>query len=163
MARKINLTVPEDLWRKMQEWKDSFNYSRIFQEEVARQIRFEEEFQQRLGEDVDMEQIIKRLREEKKEVETNCYRTGRERGLLWARAANFYDLSLTIQYMDEGIDFGTHPGFEKVRMLDKEMAEHPYLDHGAWLTRQYDKMNEEFLRGWQKSVWEFWKKVKDKL
>lgn len=163
MAKKINLTVPDDLYDKMQEWKDSFNYSGIFQKAVAREIKFEEEFQQRLEKDVDMEQIILRLREEKKEAEANCYRAGRERGLLWARAASFDSLRVTIRYMDEGIDFGTQPTFEKIKFLDEEMKETSYLNYRAWLHREYDKMNDEFLRGFLKSVWEFWKKVRDKL
>jgi len=162
MAKKMNLTVPDDLWKKIQKWKHTFNLSEIFQKAVAREIKFKEEFQQRLGEDVEMEQIIKRLREEKEEVEANCYRAGRERGLLWVKAASYADLHFTIQLIDKDIDFGTDPGL-RARHLDKEMAELPYLNYEAWHARVYDKMNHEFLRGWTDSVWEFWKEVRDKL
>ena len=161
-TKKVTLSVPKDLYDEMQEWKDSFNYSQIFKDEVRRKIRLKEEFQQRLREDVNIEQIIERLREEKKEAEANCYSTGRERGLQWAKAASYGDLSFTIRLIDRGVNFGTDPGL-RATQLEKEMAENPYLNYEAWCSRVYDKMNDEFLRGWQESVWEFWKEVRDKL
>ncbi len=43
MAQKITISVPDELHEKMQQWKDSFNYSGLFQDVVSKEIQRKED------------------------------------------------------------------------------------------------------------------------
>jgi post-segregation antitoxin (ccd killing protein) len=60
MAKKVNITVPDELHEKMQKCRKDFNFSAIFQEAVAEAIERKESFRKRLEEDEDMAAIVER-------------------------------------------------------------------------------------------------------
>ncbi|MBF0203359.1 MAG: hypothetical protein HQK67_03390, partial [Desulfamplus sp.] len=92
MTRKITLSIPDMLYEKMEEWRQSFNLSKMFQDALAEAIHKKEEFQRRLREDHDMAEIIDRLKHEKKQSEGNCSENGHIRGLQWAKNAHYNEL-----------------------------------------------------------------------
>ena len=65
MSKKITVSVPDDLHLKMNEWRESFNFSKFFQKAVSTMIQSKEEFQKRLRSNIDMTAIAERLRREK--------------------------------------------------------------------------------------------------
>ena len=99
MTKRINVSVSDELFEKIEKWKDSFNYSKLFQNTVSVAIQDKEDFQNRLKEDPEtLEQVIARLKKEKKKVEKSYFSEGKEKGLSWAMAASYSDLMHAIEW-----------------------------------------------------------------
>ncbi|HSL41238.1 MAG TPA: hypothetical protein VK857_12765, partial [Desulforhopalus sp.] len=77
MAKKVTISIPDMLHEQLEKWRESFNLSKMFQDVVAEAIHKKEEFQKRIREDLDLTQVIERLRREKLESDGNCFDTGR--------------------------------------------------------------------------------------
>lgn len=150
MARKITLSIPDLLHEKLEEWRQSFNLSKIFQDALAEAILKKEEFKRRFHEDTSMAETIERLRREKKISEGNFLENGRIIGFQWAKSAHYDDLmyaltfdSVTALADDERLAQNFSPGIEKDQLTDK----HARL----------------FIQGWQRGLNEFWDEIKEKL
>ena len=69
MTKTITISVSDELHETMMKWKDSFNFSGVFQEAIAEKIQRKEDFQKRLKEVTeDMNETIERLKLEKEEI-----------------------------------------------------------------------------------------------
>lgn len=150
MARKITLSIPDLLHEKMEEWRQSFNLSKMFQDALAEAIHKKEEFQRRFHEDTTMSETIERLRREKKISEGNFLENGRTQGLQWAKSAHYDDLmyaltfdSVTALANDGRLVQNFSPNIEKDQLTDR----HARL----------------FIQGWQRGINEFWNEIKEKL
>jgi len=44
MAKKITISVPDDLYEKMTEWKSSLNFSKVFQNAISVMIQKKRNF-----------------------------------------------------------------------------------------------------------------------
>ena len=157
MAQKITLSIPDLLHEKLKEWRNSFNFSKMFQEALTDAIQKKEEFQKRFSQEFDMPEIIKRLKYEKQMWEKRYYQPGKEEGLRWAKTAHYEDLIYVIQF-DGTYELVSDPKmsdyFEIIYAstgLDKDSTQGPV---------NYEKM---FIDGWFKGVFEFWNQVKEKL
>lgn len=157
MAQKITLSIPDLLHDKLKEWRNSFNFSKMFQEALTDAIQKKEEFQKRFSEEFDMPEIIKRLKHEKMMWEKKYYQPGKEEGLRWAKTAHYEDLIYVIQY-ESTYQLVSDPKmseyFEKIYAstgLDKDSIPGP-VNH-----------EQMFIDGWFKGVFEFWNQVKEKL
>lgn len=157
MAQKITLSIPDMLHEKLKEWRNSFNFSKMFQEAVTDAIQKKEEFQKRFSDDFDMAEIIKRLKEEKLTWIRQFYRTGRKEGHKWARSAHFEDLLYVLQTRN------TYRIIEESRFKE-------YFDTIININRvnqfPMENMQEHrkmFLDGWFFGVTEFWNQVKEEL
>ncbi len=150
MARKITLSIPDLLHEKMEEWRQSFNLSKMFQDALAEAILKKEEFQRRFHEDTSMSETIERLRREKRISEGNFLENGRTEGFQWAKSAHYDDLmyaldldSVTALASDGRLASCFAPIIEREHLTDK----HARL----------------FIQGWQKGITEFWNEIKEKL
>ncbi|MDY0219696.1 MAG: hypothetical protein RBR67_00960 [Desulfobacterium sp.] len=150
MARKITLSIPDLLHEKLEEWRQSFNLSKMFQDALAEAILKKEEFQRRFQEDTSMAETIERLRREKKISEGNFLENGRAEGFQWAKSAHYDDLmyaltfdSMTALAADERLAQNFALGMEKDQLTDR----HARL----------------FIQGWQRGINEFWNEIKEKL
>lgn len=150
MARKITLSIPDLLHEKMEEWRQSFNLSKMFQDALAEAILKKEEFQRRFQEDSSMSETIERLRREKKISEGNFLENGRIEGFQWAKSAHYDDLmyaltldSVTALAGDGRLAHCFAPIIEREHLTDK----HARL----------------FIQGWQRGFTEFWNEIKEKL
>jgi hypothetical protein len=157
MTRKITLSIPDMLYEKMEEWRQSFNFSKMFQDALAEAIHKKEEFQRRLQEDHDMSEIIERLKSEKKQAEGNYSENGHLKGLQWAKNAHYNDLMYALGLSSS-----------------KEMAEDDMLgcyfhtliasDHLMEKTGDgINKYGKLFLDGWRRGVRDFWNEIKEKI
>ncbi len=72
MAKKITLTVNENLFKQIDAWRSSFNLSRLFQDAVSEAIRHKEEFQRMLSGNADIPRIVERLKLEKQGLLENA-------------------------------------------------------------------------------------------
>ena len=100
MAKRVTVSIPDMLHEKMEKWRESFNLSKMFQDAVMEAIQKKEDFQKRIREDLDLHEIIERLRSEKARSEGNFFDSGRRDGLLWARLAHYDDLRYALDWHD---------------------------------------------------------------
>ena len=174
MAKKVTISVPNELHEKMQKWRESFNFSSIFQEAIASAIEKKEAFKKRLREVTTMEQVVERLRREKVEVAKDYFEQGKKDGLEWAKAASYDEIQYALQW--ETVDkteldtpglIGTDPTrnevlgdyFGDVIEDDSNMG---FIEtiHGHYMPNEYFISWEA---GWKEAVEEFWHEIKDKL
>ena len=92
MTKKITLSMPDDLHEKMLEYKDRFNFSKIFQDVISEKIRSKEDFKNKIKGAPDMDETIERLKTEKLETINDLYENGKNDGLVFARNASYGDL-----------------------------------------------------------------------
>jgi hypothetical protein len=156
-SKNVTVTVPEELSEKMEKWKDAFNYSRIFQEAVSEAIQRKEDFQKRIKEDPDMEQIIERLKEEKTESEKGMSAKVKELGSEWAKCIHYDVLRFIVKNPESS---------KPVQIVMNE----PDSPHMEWLKEELtryryriDDLDENFWVTFTEGVQEFWDEIKDKL
>ncbi|OFZ61042.1 MAG: hypothetical protein A2328_06330 [Bdellovibrionales bacterium RIFOXYB2_FULL_36_6] len=157
MTQKITLSIPDLLYEKLEEWRASFNFSKLFQDALAEAIQRKEDFQKRISEDFDMADIIKRLRQEKQNWEKKYYTLGKTYGTQWAKIAHYGDLLYVLKFED------TYKLISDSKMSDyfKKIYETTSLSKN----RESSPVEEEqmFMDGWFKGVMEFWNHIKEKL
>ena len=88
MAR-LNITVPDEMYERLERWRDHVNLSRVCQEAIARELDKLEELPAELQR---MKQALSRLGQEKSKVEKTCFRKGVYDALEWAREAEYPQL-----------------------------------------------------------------------
>lgn len=157
MTQKITLSIPDFLYEKLEEWRASFNLSKLFQDALAEAIQRKEEFQRRISEDFDMAEIIKRLKQEKLNWEKKYYSLGKTEGIQWAKIAHYSDLLYVLRFKD------TYKLISDSKM--SEYFKKIYDSTNLSKNRGSEPVNDElmFLDGWFKGVLEFWNQIKEKL
>jgi predicted CopG family antitoxin len=164
MTKKITISVPDDLYAKMDKWKKSFNFSGVFQDAIRERIQRKEDFQKRLESGFDREATIRRLRREKLELEGDYFSMGKEAGIEWAKSAHYGDLQFALGWDPNP---GEDPrrlgrkGMEHLEEYFSDMIENDELmafEDNRHLTNQY---LERFLKGWKEGVEVFWNDIKD--
>ncbi len=157
MAQKITLSIPDLLHEKLKEWRNSFNFSKMFQEAVTDAIQKKEEFQKRFSEEFDMSDIIKRLQQEKRIWEKQFYKSGKNEGIKWARSAHYEELLYVVNFEDtyqltNDAKFKIY--FEEVHTKNElgKYANDNSIDHELM-----------FMDGWFSGVNEFWTQIKEEI
>jgi len=168
MVKKFNLSVPDELARKIEKRREYLgSLSAIFQEAIGDKIRKREEFELRLQGDPDMIQIIERLKREKAVLQGNYREKGREEGLRWAKAASYRELEYARRFDPTDKDGLYDPTIP----LHDEVLGHYFIDslEVDGLTNpesDEDELNvfaKQWLKGWLEAVTEFWNEIEDKL
>ena len=161
MSKKITVSVPDDLHLKMNEWRESFNFSKIFQKAVSTMIQSKEEFQKRLRSNIDMAAIAERLRREKLASQTESSELGKKEGVKWARSAHYKELQYALRWLPE-----KNPRRNEViggYFIDL-FAENQELQRRASEGNlESSEFVRNFLSGWKEGVDAFWNEIKDKL
>lgn len=162
MSKKITISVPDDLYEKMKEWRSSFNFSKVFQNAITSMINKKEEVQKKINEELDLSSIIERLKKEKLEVENNFLEKGKKEGVEWSKTAHYKELQYALSWMPDENPF-----------KDEELGE--YLTHtfnkykkmitftGKTAQNRFNEFTSSFVYGWKEGVETFWNEVKDKL
>jgi uncharacterized protein YeaO (DUF488 family) len=168
MVKRYSVSVSDELGNKIDRWKDDLSPSTIFQQAMATEIAKKENFIQRIKEDKNMEDIIERLRNEKKASEQRYYEAGKEDGLQWAKAAEYEDLLLTATEDPEDLkDSGEYraQGYAYHRLAAQWRDQMQYYP-GLLQSDNEDYLNPlagEWLDGWFDGVQTFWGEISDKL
>jgi hypothetical protein len=151
MAKKITISVSDELHEKMKEWKSALNFSKVFQNAVSGMILKKEALKNRLMEEIDLASIVDRLKKEKLEFETNIVEKGKNDGLEWSKTAHYRELQYALAWNPDG-----NPA------LDDELG-----DYFAHILNKYkervsargkmaqDRINgflEKYLSGWKEGV-----------
>lgn len=157
MAQKITLSIPDLLHEKLKEWRDSFNFSKMFQDALTDAIQRKEDFQKRFSEDFDMSDIIKRLQQEKLIWEKRFSKSGRNEGIKWARSAHYEELLYVINFEDTyklTNDTKFKAYFEEIHNKNElgKYASDGAVDHELM-----------FMEGWFLGVNDFWTQIKEQI
>lgn len=157
MAKKVTVSIPDMLYEKMEQWRASFNLSKMLQEAVAEAIQKKEDFQRRLREDLDLGQIIERLRQEKRQSEGDYHESGRQDGLNWAKTAHYDDLIYAINWQvpeaaEQDPVLGSY-------FAEKKLDRQPRPSDGQGSASFF----RLYLAGWQSGVGQFWEEVREKI
>jgi hypothetical protein len=157
MAKKVTVSIPDMLHEKMEKWRESFNLSKMFQDAVMEAIQKKEDFQKRIREDLDLHDIIERLRKEKASSEEDFSDSGRRDGLLWARSAHYDDLIYALDWsdIDNAVKDEVLGGF----FLEKSK-------NNKLLEARPEGLSESFrvyIKGWKSGVEQFWNEIREKL
>ncbi len=161
MAKKITVSVPDELHQKMTEWRESFNFSKIFQKAVSTMIQRKEEFQTRLRSNIDMAAIADRLRREKLESQSENSELGKKEGVTWARSAHYEELQYALRWLPEKNpqrDEVIGDYFARLFASSKELL--PATPEGNAGSNEFVRT---FLAGWKEGVDAFWDEIKDKI
>lgn len=157
MTQKITLSVPDILYERIKQWRDSFNLSKMFQEVMTDAIQRKEEFQKRFHQDFDIQDIIKRLKLEKNQSEKNFYDAGKKEGLKWCQSAHYDDLIYVLQF-ENSFQFSSDARLESYfKGIFKSVGLNQYVVRSS---SDHEKL---FLEGWLKGVHQFWKQIKECL
>ncbi len=157
MAKKVTISIPDMLHEQLEKWRESFNLSKMFQDAVSEAIQRKEDFQKRIREDLDLGQIIERLRREKMQSQGNYFETGKNDGILWAKTAHYDDLQYALQWTDlenRARDPVLGPYFAET------LAANRFLDSNTYSSSEY-LLN--YLKGWKQGVDHFWTEIREKL
>jgi hypothetical protein len=163
MAKKITISVPDDLYEKMTEWKSSFNFSKVFQNAVSGMIQKKEALTSKIRTEMDFSSIVDRLKKEKTAYELNITEWGKKDGLEWCKTAHYDELQYALAWIapyknpDEDEKLGDYFSdmFEKYK---KRIA-----DAGKKAQDCLNDFSGKYIKGWKEGVELFWKEVKDKL
>ncbi len=157
MAKKVTISIPDMLHEQLEKWRESFNLSKMFQDAVSEAIQRKEDFQKRIRQDLDLGQIIERLRREKMQSQGNYLETGKNDGILWAKTAHYDHLQYALHWNDlENAAKDTVLGqyFNEIFTLNG------FLDRSTYSRSQYLL---DYLTGWKQGIEYFWAEVKEKL
>ena len=144
MAERINITLPEDLFKELQEVKGRFKVSRVCQEAIRLAIT-REKFKAKENET--MQETIERLRVQKEEYEKKYEEIGQEDG------------------SNDGSNFEYADLVEIVKDGCQHVRDEYILDDAF---REYEEDDPAFDRamyteGWVKGIREFWDNLQVEL
>ncbi len=155
MAR-ITLSVPNELQVKMEKYKDVINFSKVFQETIAKKIDEKDAFKERIktGE-IDVESIVARLKKQKAEDEERFFDDGVEEGFRWAQIVSYAKLVYAAGKFELNGSWYTDPilGEDLVELVTDQQGE----------VEMPKSLATCFLRGWLEGVRNFWNEVRHRL
>jgi hypothetical protein len=162
MARKITISVPDDLYEKMTEWKSSLNFSKVFQNAISVMIQKKETLTSKIRNEIDFSSVVARLKKEKIYYEFNISEWGKKDGLEWCKTAHFRELQYALAWVpyinpdrdDELGDYFSHM-FKKYKKR--------ITATGKKAQDCVNDFSEKYLKGWKEGVDLFWNEVKDKI
>lgn len=157
MTQKITLSIPDLLHEKLEEWRASFNLSKMFQEALTEAIQRKEEFQKRFSEDFDLSEVIKRLKQEKLAWEKKFYKLGKDEGLRWAKIAHYCDLLYVLKFND------AYKLISDPKMNEYFEGIYHTMDLSNYSNTGSVDHEQMFMDGWFKGVQGFWNHIKEKL
>ncbi|HNQ64512.1 MAG TPA: hypothetical protein PK004_07495 [Smithella sp.] len=162
MAQKITISVPDELYEKMQAWKSSLNFSRVFQNAVSKIIQKKENLTSKIRNEIEFSSIVDRLKKEKVDYELNIAEWGKKDGLEWCKTAHYREIQYALAWtacenpnQDEELGDYFSDIFKKYKA---QVAATGKKAQEAW-----SDFSEKYLKGWREGVELFWHEVKDKL
>ena len=162
MAKKITISVPDDLYEKMTEWKSSLNFSRVFQNAISGMIQKKETLTAKLRKEIDLSAVVARLKKEKIEFEFNITEWGKKDALEWCKTAHFRELQYALAWVSyENPDQDKELGDYFSHMFEKYKKQ--ITATGKKAQDAVGDFSEKYLKGWKEGVDLFWNEVKDKL
>ena len=173
MSHRITISIPDELYKRLQNYKESINISKSCQKELSAEVKRKEDFLMRIKESPDLDDIVKRLKKERMAQYSAIGEMGREDGIDWAKAAHYDDLIrlLSIEQTSEVIFEETLYEFLELKYglkLDDEeiniflpifIAKFPENT----FEKNYLEIEEVYCQGFFEGVQEFWEEIRNLL
>lgn len=173
MVKRYSITLPDDLAEKFEEHKKALSLSVICRDAVDVAINDRINVLKRMeqGEET-MEDVIERMKAEKKELEAVYSKEGEEFGIEWAKTQSYQGLKSTALFMIEHEDFEDMEGhflrkpcavleeFQRASRLYESDHAVPFYDH------ELDEVTSEgieWLLGFREGVLAVWDKISEAL
>lgn len=147
MAQRINITIPDGLFDRLQKVKSHFNISGVCREAIEREVVC---LEFRIKETNDMNEIIDRLKQEKEKYDARYVNDGYVAGLEDAKNMSYEELAEIINSGNKFNDTDVWDSFQADAVSDLQ-SEDPVFDLGS------------YSEGWFNGVNEFWGKVRSKV
>jgi metal-responsive CopG/Arc/MetJ family transcriptional regulator len=165
MVKRTTISVPDELYAKMEKWRKSINFSEEFRRHIQKVIQQKEELHKKLKGDKDMMALIERLRRQKIDSEVNHYENGKADGIEWAKTAHYDDLkiALKMELGDDGLPSDIDFREQFMLFFTEDQYGEGCLDsnnHRGVFTNEF---GDKYIAGWRDGVQDFWNMVKDKL
>lgn len=163
MAKKITLTVNETLFSKIDQWRSSFNLSKLFQDAVSEAIKAKEEFHRMLSGKEDIPQIVERLKAEKHSWLERARSEGEADGGIWAGRAHYKELVSVLAWMDGTT---TRDGDSSPQRTAEDQCVEAWYKRGNLpdpASPELSNATQAYREGWRTGVSGLWDIVKDQL
>ncbi len=155
MSKRITLSIPDALHRQLDQWRNSFNLSRIFQDALSELIGRKESLRDAVH--YDLPQIISRLKREKEETEESWFDEGMKAGLTWAKSAHWLELRQAAEEnMEKLLSSGSDISSYLKALLKAE-------EKKSQLSVSVHEFRTSFLDGWIRGVHDFWGLVQEQI
>jgi hypothetical protein len=175
-VRKITISISEELAYQADRWKDDYNPSELYQEALRDFIHKKEELEERMRGASDLNQIVERLKKQKRIAEANFFEHGKQKGLVWAQSADYTELHYAVTSLDSLVKRATGIDGERFRahhilantILGKYFDKIFRDNNLIWPAKTpfdvyFNRDGKKFLEGWCEAVEDFWKEISPKL
>lgn len=154
IMKKMNISLPDDLYEQVKKYRDRTNYSKICQEAIKKEIA-----KYNLPKEVkEMEATIERLKESKEGDERHAYESGFEWGKEYAEGeADYAELKNLATGFYQGARIPDYIYENYMKEIMGDYSEEEYLQVQALM-----KLNE-FNEGFFEGVRSVWNVVKEKV
>jgi hypothetical protein len=144
---KLNITIPDEIYERLERWRDRVNISRICAEAINRELNKLEQLPDDLAA---MKTTLSRLGREKEKLERISFRAGVYDGLEWARQAEYAELKFWSHQVTLSKTWNL--------VLEGPAAE-PAAAHAQDV--RWDRM--PYAEGWLAGVKQFWERLQKHL
>jgi hypothetical protein len=164
MSKKVTISVPDGLHQKMEKWRESFNFSQIFQKAVSELIKKREDLKKRIGKDTEIKEIIERLRKEKVESEGSYYEDGRSDGFKWAKAAHYNELIFAIAWDPrQGLPDKIGEGQMLREYFSDTIKNDKFMEFNSQAKEEMNEYALTYITGFKEGLQLLWDEIKEKL
>ncbi len=164
MSKKITISVPDGLHKKMEQWRESFNFSQVFQKAVSDLIIRKEDLKKRIEKDSEMKEIISRLRKEKIESDGEYYERGRNDGFKWAKAAHYNELKFALAWDPcQGLPDKTGEGQFLREHFEEIISKDNFLAHDNKTKKGVNEYTLSYFKGVKEGVQLLWDEIKKEI
>lgn len=162
MAKKVTISVPDELYERMKEWRSTMNFSQVFQRSISSMIRHKEALRQKIHDELDLSSVVDRLKREKAEFEAGFVEEGKRAGLEWSRTAHYRELQYALGWTPGKNPLADeHLGDYFSQVLKKHSER--FATTGRMAQKRIQEFTATYLSGWKEGVESFWNEVKDKV
>lgn len=165
MAQRINISVPDDLFDKIQTFKDRLNISRICQRAILEAISLEETKDKAAP---DIENLAARLRKEKQDICQELRDEGFEDGIKDTYGMGLEEIYILQLHQDAESPeelfsrSASRRTREKIKRRPHEEGEKIEADFYPF-SEFFDDVEDIYYRGWLDGVLFIWKQVRGEL
>lgn len=147
MAQRLNITIHDSLFKRLQTVKENFNVSAICQEAIEQEVSWQEQKKEVIK---DMSEMITKLKLGKEKFDKKYFEMGKEAGLEDAKQMEYNEIMEVL--CNEG-------AITKTDTWDSYQA-----DQSSDLQSEDAAFDEcTYVNGWCEGVQEFWDMVKGQL
>lgn len=184
MTKRINISIDDNLYERLQAFKAEVNVSKVCQEAISKEVGKKEDSKKRMDDVGDWDAIAERLKKQamSKESADVVYERARRDAEAWAKAADYDDLMVTVETAErEDIIDGDNLDdlepeiltylLEKYRIeIDKPIGKAEFADYLKVALPDVKlhffntaELELTYRRGWYKGVMDVWIEIAARL